>query len=211
MTQDEAKKIVLEIAHRLSQKKMVLGNGESISQRIDDKLIAITPSNHQFDSLKLEDIAILNLLDLNEEGSCKPCEEKKIHVSLYRADPQINSVIHINQTYVSVYSTLRRAVQVPLCFIPILGEEVPCSYYSFSRSKNLGKQLLKEIRGRSSVLIANHGALYQGKNMEEAFQSTMALEKICEELVHKAFCYLTGESQWSLQCVRDYYVKDQML
>ena len=59
MTAEEARKIVVDAGIRLVREGLVARTWGNISQRIDEKHIAITPSGRPYELLTAEDIAIL--------------------------------------------------------------------------------------------------------------------------------------------------------
>ena len=54
--------------------------------------------------------------------------------------------------------------------------------------KNLPKNVLKAIKDRKGCLLANHGQICVGKNLEEASHLSIALEKLSKQYF---FCILS--------------------
>ena len=98
MTAEEARKIVVDAGIRLVGEGLVARTWGNISQRIDEKHIAITPSGRPYELLTAEDIAILNIEDMSWEGRYKPSGERKLHAAIYADDINVKAVIHTHQT-----------------------------------------------------------------------------------------------------------------
>ena len=60
------------------------------------------------------------------------------------------------------------------------GENINVAKYALFGSEILSRNILKAIRNRRSCLIANHGQISIGDNIESAFELAEEVEKICE-------------------------------
>lgn len=209
MTAEEARKIVVDAGIRLVREGLVARTWGNISQRIDEKHIAITPSGRPYELLTAEDIAILNIEDMSWEGRYKPSGERKLHAAIYADDINVKAVIHTHQTNASVCAAARKSIAVPEAYRSLLGDEVLCAPYGLPGSKKLTKGSAAAVKGRAAAFMANHGAVCIAGTMEQAFERAAALEKACEEVIREAFCRLYDVREWSPEILREYYVKDQ--
>lgn len=209
MTPEEARKIVVDAGKRLLKEGLVARTWGNISQRIDGKHIAITPSGRPYETLKPEDIPILNIEDMTWEGPYKPSGEKKLHAAVYAGDENIRAVIHTHQMNASTCAAARKAVPVAEEFRPILGDEILCAPYGLPGSKKLTKGTAAAVLGRPAAFMANHGAVCAAADMECAFGIAAALEKACGKYIRDSFSRVSGGEEWSSDAVRSHYVKDQ--
>lgn len=209
MTPEEARKIVVDAGKRLLREGLVARTWGNISQRIDEKHIAITPSGRPYESLKPEDIPILNIEDLTWEGTYKPSGEKKLHAAIYAGDVNVRAVIHTHQMNASTCAAARKPVPVAKEFQAILGDEILCAPYGLPGSKKLTKGTAAAVYGRPAAFMANHGAVCAASDMDRAFDIAAALEKACGKYIRDSFCRTSGAEEWSPEAVRSHYVKDQ--
>ena len=75
---------VINTGIEMAKTSLVVGTWGNISKRIDDKLIAITPSGMDYYSLKPEDITILNMDGKVVDGERKPSIEYNMHLEIYK-------------------------------------------------------------------------------------------------------------------------------
>lgn len=209
MTPEEARKIVVDAGKRLLREGLVARTWGNISQRIDEKHIAITPSGRPYESLNPEDIPILNIEDMTWEGSYKPSGEKKLHAAIYAGDAGIRAVIHTHQMNASTCAAARKSVPVAEEFQGILGDKILCAPYGLPGSKKLTKGTAVAVSGRPAAFMANHGAVCVASDMDRAFDIAAALEKACGRYIRDSFCRVSGAEEWSSEAVRNHYVKDQ--
>ncbi len=188
MTTDEIKKLVCDSGKKLLREGYVSGTWGNISFRIDDKLMAITPSGREYETMVPDDIVIVNYLDHSYEGEIKPSSEFKLHTEIYRTRKNIHAIIHTHQMNASTVAAARREVPPILDdMAQIIGPTVRCADYALPNTKKIVKKTVKALRGRYAALMANHGAVCIGRDMDEAFVVCQVLEKACKAFIEGEF------------------------
>ncbi len=187
MTRDEARKKVRDAGLRLVDAGLTAGTWGNISVRIDDNYMAITPSGGEYISLTCDDITIVNIIDGTWDGK-KPSSEKNLHAAVYQSRREINAVVHTHSTNASVVAAARREVPPVLDDLAqIIGPTVRCADYALPGTKKIVKTTLKALRGRNAALMANHGAICVGRDIEEVFVCCEVLEKGCKAFIEAEF------------------------
>jgi len=187
MSVDEAKQIVCDAGRRLLNSELVAGTWGNISVRIDDTQFAITPSGMDYNKLTKDDIPIVQLSDLSYVGP-KPSTEVKLHGEIYRTRKDANAIIHTHSMNASTVAAARREVPPILDdMAQIIGSSIRVAEYALPGTSKLVKGTVKALKGRSGVLLANHGALVIGRNIDEAFTAATILEKSCKAFIEAEF------------------------
>ena len=187
MTRDEAKIMVRDAGLRLVEAGLTAGTWGNISVRIDDTYMAITPSGGEYVSLVPEDITIVNYRDGSYEGK-KPSSEKSLHAAVYLERSEINAVVHTHSSNASVVAAARRDVPPVLDDLAqIIGPSVRCAAYALPSTKKIVKTTMKALKGRNAALMANHGAVCLGRDVEEVFTCCEVLEKGCKAFIEAEF------------------------
>ena len=187
MTRDEAKIMVRDAGLRLVNAGLTAGTWGNISVRIDDTYMAITPSGGEYVSLTPEDITIVNYHDGSYVGK-KPSSEKSLHAAIYLERREINAVVHTHSDNASVVAAARREVPPVLDDLAqIIGPTVRCADYALPSTKKIVKTTMKALRGRNAALMANHGAVCLGRDVEEVFTCCEVLEKGCKAFIEAEF------------------------
>jgi L-fuculose-phosphate aldolase len=188
MTTDEIKKLVCDSGKKLLHEGYVSGTWGNISFRMDDKLMAITPSGREYETMLPDEIVIVNYMDHSYEGEIKPSSEFKLHTEIYRTRKNIHAVIHTHQMNASTVAAARREVPPILDdMAQIIGPTVRCAEYALPNTKKIVKKTVKALNGRYAALMANHGAVAIGRDMEEAFVVCQVLEKACKAFIEAEF------------------------
>ena len=92
--------------------KLTWGNASVLSE--DGKYIAIKPSGVNFSELSYSEICIVELYTGKQITGKKPSVDTPIHLEIYKAFPEIKSVIHTHSKFASSFAQA-------LTSIPILG------------------------------------------------------------------------------------------
>lgn len=181
MNQEKAKLMQIEVcntAKTMYQSGLVAGTWGNISARIDDEYMVITPSGMDYDRLCPEDVVIVHMETQKYEGRLKPSIEVPIHVAIYLDRKDVNGIVHTHSTFALTLATARRPIP-PICDdqVQILGGDVRLVPYTMPGSKEMADEVVKGLKNRGGVLIANHGALTVGRHLKEAFTASQVLEK----------------------------------
>ena len=135
-----------------------------------------------------EDIVPVNLRTNAHEGPLQPSSEGKLHAEIYRTRPEIHAVIHTHQMNASTVAVARREVPPILDdMVQIIGPSVRVADYALPTTSKIVRVTVKALRGRMAALMANHGAICLGRDLDEAFVVCQILEKACKAFIEAEF------------------------
>ncbi len=186
-TEQEARELVIEAGHRLLETGLVARTWGNISCRVSDTQFVITPSGRAYDTLRPEQLVLVNIADCSYEGSIKPSSEKGIHAAAYRRRMDVDFVIHTHQDYASCVGVTGE--HITLSAHPTLGNCVPCAAYGLPSTKKLQQGVenaMEQFPECRAILMRHHGALCMGKDLSHAFDIATALENISREIYENA-------------------------
>jgi len=174
------KEEIVEIGKRLYNAKLNGGYGGNFSVR-DEDFIYITPSGLPKDKLDYTDIVVIDFKGNVVEGQGKPSSEILFHILIYKKRKDINAIIHAHPAFATGFSI----AQVPIedgiheesCIV--LGK-VPVIPYEVTSSKELAEKVGDIITNHDAALLANHGAIAVGEDLERAFRKIEELELLCK-------------------------------
>jgi len=181
MNMEKARQIqtaVCETAKKLSTSNLVAGTWGNISARLDNDYMVVTPSGIPYETLKPEDMVIVNMHDLTYEGKLKPSVETPMHARILLERPEVNAAVHTHSTYALVMACAHKPIP-PICDdqVQILGGEVRVARYTLPGTGEMADAVLEGLQGRMGTLIANHGAVTLGRTLDEAMVAATVLEK----------------------------------
>jgi len=181
----EAKELVMKSALYLLNKGLVLGSMGNFSIRIDRKIMLITPSGRTYPDLSHEEIVKVDLETMIFEGNLKPSSEYRLHAAIYADRPEINAIVHTHQPYASTMAASHRELPPFLDdMVQLIGPSVRVAAYAPSGSNTMIINTTKALEKRFAALLANHGAICIGRDMEEAILVCEVLEKGSKAFIH---------------------------
>lgn len=210
MDLEEAKKIVCEAGLKLVKEGLVARTWGNISARVDSQTFVITPSGRAYEDLTPSDIVPVKIEDCSWSGTIKPSSEKGIHAGVYAFRDDINFVIHTHQKEASIVASARK--DIPLLnseMEKIIGKTVICGKYGLPGTKKLKAATIDALKrsGSKAALLANHGAVCIGKDMNEAFKVATTLEKISSLFIKTEFEKISNKKNATTSDIHNYYLK----
>jgi len=185
---DHLKKQIIEAGLHLIKEGLVTRTWGNISLRVDENTMLITPSGRLYEDLTLSDIVLVNYHTSKHEGPVKPSSEKELHCEIYCNRKEVQAVIHTHQMNASTVAAARREVPPILDdMAQIIGPSVKVADYAMSGTKKIARKVVKALAGRNAALMANHGAVCVGRDLDEAFVVCQVLEKACKAFIEAEF------------------------
>ena len=175
---ENAPEQIVAAAKELLEKGLVEGTSGNISARMEDGNIAVTPSSLDYRIMTVEDIVIVNPAGDVVSGERGPTSEKYLHLAAMNAYEDIAVCIHSHAVYATMFAVAHQ--DIPSCideFTVYLGGDIRCTEYAPSGSPDLAGQVVKALEDRGAALIANHGMVAIGTNMQKTMHNTALVER----------------------------------
>lgn len=159
------------------------GTSGNISVRYQNRML-ITPSGIPYKTLSPEDIAVMPF-DAQYgtwDGPYRPSTEWRFHLDILTAKPEVNAIVHAHPTFCTVLAIAHRSI--PACHYMIAafgGDEIRCSEYATFGTPELSKTALQALEQRWGCLLANHGSIALGENLDKAMWRAVELETIAKQ------------------------------
>jgi L-ribulose-5-phosphate 4-epimerase len=179
MKYEKIRKQVLDAILDAVDQGLIKGTSGNIALRDDeDDVVAITPSGIAYKTMKVEDIAIVDLNGKWLDGPYKPSSEVPMHTAVLRARKDVKATVHTHAMFATIMAMGDGEIQAttpPQCeFVPV--RVVP---FTMPGSNDVADKVVEALGedGRS-VLIKNHGMFCCGKNMKAAMAATVYTEEM---------------------------------
>ena len=179
--EENIRKSIIDASLLLEKKKLNQGKSGNISIRWKNGML-ITPSGIPYEGMKVKDIVFVDN-EGKSEGIWTPSIEWKFHLDILKTRKDFNVVIHNHPAYGSGMSMLRKDIKAYHYMIAFMGgDTVRCSTFAPPGTQELSKAVLKALKNRKACLLANHGAITCGIDIEEALLLTEELEALCKQI-----------------------------
>jgi L-ribulose-5-phosphate 4-epimerase len=182
---------VLQANLELVRRGLVLytfGNASGIDRA--EGLVAIKPSGVPYETMKPEDLVLVNLNGEIVEGSLRPSSDLPTHLVLYKSFSGIGGVAHTHSRAATSWAQARR--EIP-CFgtthadyfhgpVPVTKPLKPAEIRN-DYELNTGLAIVRCIGKRDplhtpSVLVSSHAPFCWGKTPSDAAHNAVILEEI---------------------------------
>jgi L-fuculose-phosphate aldolase len=206
----ETRKKVVKKGIEMLATNLTVGTWGNISSRVpEEDYIAITPTGMSYDELLPEDIVILDLEGNIISGTRKPSIEVPLHLSIYNAREDVGAIVHTHSPYATAMAVARKEIPGAVeDLVQIVGGNVRVNEYALPGTKQLGINTAKAMEGRNAVLLANHGMLGAGRNLEEAFRVCQVVEKSAQvTLLAQLMGGVVELSQDDIDGMRNFYLQ----
>jgi L-ribulose-5-phosphate 4-epimerase len=153
-------------------------------------LIVIKPSGVSYDTMKAEDMVVVDSDGKIVEGDLRPSSDLPTHLYLYKTYPDLGGIVHTHSTYATAFAQSGRAIppygtthadafygSVP-CARGLTTEEIYGAY-----EENTGKviaETVADVLAIPAILVQNHGVFTWGKTPEKAVENAVTVEAVAQ-------------------------------
>ena len=188
---DELKKRVFEQNIALVKHGLVVLTWGNVSAK-DEKtgLVVIKPSGVPYDTMKAEDMVVVDLDGNTVEGNYRPSSDLPTHLYLYKQYPKLGGIVHTHSAYATAFAQSGREIvaygtthadafygNVP-CTRELTNDEIDEAY-----EWNTGKVIAESVTNVEAVpaiLVKNHGVFTWGMTPEKAVENAVTLEEVAK-------------------------------
>jgi L-fuculose-phosphate aldolase len=119
--------------------------------------------------IEAEDIMVVSPEGQVVDGDNSPSSETQFHLALYQHRKDVNAVIHSHSVFATAISCLRQEIPPLHYLVGLIGDKIPVTDYATFATKELAENIVKGIGSANAALLANHGAVSVGPDIETCF------------------------------------------
>lgn len=190
---EQLKKEVFEANMDLVTKGMVIytwGNVSGIDR--NRNLVVIKPSGVDYETMKAEDMVIVDLEGNVVEGKYKPSSDTATHLVLYKKYPEIGGIVHTHSTFAVAFAQAGLSIpaygtthadyfygDIP-CTRELTKQEIENAY-----EENTGNVIVETIGDNDpmkipGILVKSHGPFAWGKTAAGSVYNAVVLDKVAQ-------------------------------
>lgn len=179
-TESELREAICFWGRSLFERGLTSGSSGNISVRSGEGYL-ITPTNSCLGTLDPARLAVLDAAGTPVSGD-KPSKEVPLHLAFYDARPTAQAVVHLHSTFATALSC-RSDVDTSDCIPPLTpyvlmrAGRVPVLPYTDPGTDQARPDILRVAPDHSAVLLANHGPVVSGGDLEAAVFAAEELEE----------------------------------
>ncbi len=172
---------IVDYGLKMVRSGLTTGSGGNLSiLSCDDDLIAVSPSGVDYHDLTVADIVVVDRAGNIVDGKLKPSSELGFHLALYDIRKDITAVVHTHSVYATTLACLHWELPAVHYLVAFSGDKVPLAPYATFGSKELADSIVASIGAYNAVLLANHGLVTVGSNMQNCFNVAEEIELVAQ-------------------------------
>lgn len=180
MSERALKSVVLATARAMNAERLNRGAAGNVSVRHRGGFL-ITPTGMAYDACVPEDVVFVGL-DGTPQGRRKPSSEWRFHRDIYAARPEAGAIVHAHAPF--AVSLACMGCNIPAFHYMVArfgGTDVRCAAYATFGTQELSDAVLAALQDRCACLMAHHGMLVFGRDLDDALALAIELEALCEQ------------------------------
>lgn len=188
---ENLKKRVFEQNIALAEQGLVVLTWGNVSAKDKEtNLVVIKPSGVPYNTMKPEDMVVVDLDGNTVEGDYKPSSDLPTHLCLYKQYPTLGGIVHTHSTYATAFAQSGREIiaygtthadafygNVP-CTRELTNEEIDDAYEW--NTGNVIAETVTDIEAMPAILVKNHGVFTWGSTPEKAVEIAVTLEEVAK-------------------------------
>jgi ribulose-5-phosphate 4-epimerase/fuculose-1-phosphate aldolase len=174
------RELIANLGKSMFDRGLTHGSSGNISVRVEDGWL-MTPTNSSLGRLDPGSISLLDTAGRLVSGD-PPTKESFLHFEMYKQRGEAGAVVHLHATHSVAVSCLEE-IDPENALPPITAYHVmkvgklPLIPYYPPGDAELAKAVGQRAAKHHAVLLANHGPVVAGKNLEDAVNITEELEQ----------------------------------
>lgn len=181
---------VLAAGRHLLDTGLTVGTYGNISIRAGDRMV-ITPTGADRGKLTSADIPIVDIATGEWTGP-QPSGERALHLAIYRTRPEAGAVMHAHSPNACTVAAAQRELPVVTAALErLVGPSVRVAPHAITGTRKLERVALAALEDRRAAMLANHGAVCIGRDLDEAILCLESLERACRAFIDSEFARAT--------------------
>ena len=171
---------LLKIAQKLIDTGLNKGTAGNASVRFENGFL-VTPSG-----MAVEDMSAASMVQMAFDGSYEqgklPSSEWRFHRDILQSRADVNAIVHTHSMFATTLACMHKDIPPFHYMIAVTGgDTIRCAPYALFGSQALSDNALVALIDRKACLLANHGMICLGKDLEDALAVSVEVENLCEQ------------------------------
>ncbi len=200
VTEQQQRENMVNMARSMFERGYATGGAGNLSQKLPNGHFLVTPTGSSFGRLIAKELSVVDINGNHISGK-KPSKEVAFHLVIYRNNPNCNAIVHLHSTYLTALSCLEgldraNAIKAFTPYFVMRIGELPVIPYLHPGDPQIAEELAHRAEHCRAFLLANHGSVVTGSDLEDAVDNAEELEetaKLAFILKDHNVRYLTDE------------------
>jgi L-fuculose-phosphate aldolase len=181
MSTDKLRDEIIATVRQFNRSGLSFGRSGNVSTRTTFGFL-VTPSGVAYEDLQADDLNEMDMAGNVIGGPLQPSSEWRMHRDIYQAREDVNAIVHVHSPYATGIACTRKPIPAFHYMITVLGgDSIPCAKYATFGTEELARNVLAALGDNMACLLANHGQIALGEDLETAFRYAGEVENLAQQ------------------------------
>jgi L-fuculose-phosphate aldolase len=153
----------------------------NISVRLDEDRVLVTPTGMSKGLMQSSDMVVVDMDGEKLKGRREVTSEIGMHLLIYRLRPDVNAVVHAHPKTATGFAAAGIPLDKPLVCEVVIGlGQIPLAPYGTPGTPELAKTLEPLVPDYDAILMANHGVVTYGVDLQSAYMKMETVEHFAQ-------------------------------
>ncbi len=168
---------IVRLGKRLYERGFIAATDGNLSVRLDDERLLVTPTCMCKGMMQADDLVVVDMNGHKLEGDRNVSSEVEMHLLIYGMRPEVGAIVHAHPPTATGFAAAGVSLEDPLISEVVLTlGSVPLAEYACPGTKELSSSLRPLVKGHNAILMANHGVVAYGDDLDQAFMHMETVE-----------------------------------
>ncbi len=165
----------------LHQRGYIAACDGNLSVRLGKDEVLVTPTGMSKGGMKPADLVIVDMSGRKLKGRRDVTSEIGMHLLIYKMRPDVNAIVHAHPRTATGFAAAGIALDQPLVCEVVIGlGQIPLAPYGTPGTPELGKTLEPLVQQFDAILMANHGVVTYGADLQSAYMKMETVEHFAQ-------------------------------
>ena len=170
---------LVTVARRMNGTGLNQGTSGNLSVRIEEGIL-VTPSSLPYEQMEVGDLVALDFSGQHlTQKQRRPSSEWRLHADVLSCHPEAMAVLHCHPIHATALACHDRGIPAFHYMVAVAGgDEIRCAPYATFGTKELSDNVVNALAQRTACLLARHGMVTLGKDLESALRVAVEVETL---------------------------------
>ena len=170
---------LVNVSRRMNGMGLNQGTSGNLSVRIERGML-VTPSSLPYEQMEAADLVALDLSGHPlQRQQRRPSSEWRLHADVLSCRPEAMAVVHCHPIHATALACHDRGIPAFHYMVAVAGgDEILCAPYATFGTEELSDNVVQALGPRSACLLARHGMVTLGEDLESALRVALEVETL---------------------------------
>ena len=180
-TEHTYRRELVKLGKMLHHRGYIAATDGNLSVRLDEDRVLVTPTGLSKGAMKTADMVVVDMSGRQIKGRRTVTSEIGMHLLIYHMRPDVHAVVHAHPKTATGFAAAGIALNQPLVCEVVIGlGQIPLAPYGTPGTPELAQTLRPLIPDYDAILMANHGVVTYGSDLQSAYMKMETVEHFAE-------------------------------